>query len=232
MIVSLTTIPGREPYLQSVLQSIVPQLKEGDRIVLNVCEEYKRFPKETLKLPDTIKDYDKNILVVNKAEDYGPLTKLVPTLKKWPNEQILTVDDDCLLHPDTLDCYRRYLRLGKSCALALRGRKLNDLNYHNARLVVCNEIASIENVDIITGVWSAMYNSSLFDMDFFENLDDQDFMNDDITICGHLHEKEIETLIIPANIIQSPTPAHAINDLWSSNAKSGNNNKLIRKYWK
>ena len=95
LVVSLTTSPTRIFYIKPVIDSIMKQTIPADRIYLNLPNVFKRDNTVFSKpLPDFI---TKNPMIyVNWCEDFGPITKVLPTvpLEKDANTLILSIDDD------------------------------------------------------------------------------------------------------------------------------------------
>jgi hypothetical protein len=85
-IFSLTSYPARFEYLDQVLDSLRNQRIPGDFIVLNIAKE----DKPLLKLNSYAN------LEVNFVEDLKAMKKLLPTLTKYPEHNIITVDDDTI----------------------------------------------------------------------------------------------------------------------------------------
>lgn len=95
LVISLTTIPSRVRHLSKVLDSINNQTVLPSKIELNLpAEYYKRsLGKVNRKLiPTDIDVYD--------CEDFGPATKILPTLKRYSesDRQIIYCDDDKIYH--------------------------------------------------------------------------------------------------------------------------------------
>lgn len=93
------------------IYSIFHQTVLPNRIVLNINEE--RWTEDSL--PDLIKKLQIAGLEVNFCEDVGPHTKLLPALEKYPDDIIITVDDDvyyedCLIE-DLLADYQKQSEL-------------------------------------------------------------------------------------------------------------------------
>lgn len=97
--VSLTSHGRRvEQYAAYAIYSILTQKILPNRIVLNINRE--KWTEDSL--PDLIKKLQIAGLEVNLCEDVGPHTKLLPALEKYPDDVIITIDDDIFYGPDTL----------------------------------------------------------------------------------------------------------------------------------
>lgn len=95
-VVSLTTIPSRIDLVDVVLKGLLDQSRPPRRIYLNVPEWSKRencayvVPPHLLALQG---------VVVRRCEDWGPATKLLPTLLDEEADQLIMVVDDDRIHP-------------------------------------------------------------------------------------------------------------------------------------
>lgn len=93
-VISLTTIPPRLPELQRTLESLDRQAV--DAVYLNI-PDYCLKTQSPYHLPDWLVDKQWQKLVVHYCNvDYGPATKIIPTLEieRSPDTQILICDDD------------------------------------------------------------------------------------------------------------------------------------------
>ena len=89
--VSLTSHGKRvADFAPFAIYSIFQQKVLPNRIVLNINQE--KWNDDNL--PELIKRLQIAGLEVNLCEDVGPHTKLLPTLQKYPDDVIITVDDD------------------------------------------------------------------------------------------------------------------------------------------
>ena len=101
VIVSLTSFPAAIPYAMGAVRSLLAGKVLPDRIVLYVTLSqfgFEGLPDELLALEREneifeIRDYDRDI---------RSYRKLIPALKDFPDDIIVTVDDDVAYHPDML----------------------------------------------------------------------------------------------------------------------------------
>ena len=96
---SITTIPDRISLIEAVLDSILSQTRPLDCLYLNIPNISKKGKQ--YRIPEFLKI--KN-LVLNRCEDYGPITKLLPVLdiETDPDTYIVTFDDDRIVHRDVV----------------------------------------------------------------------------------------------------------------------------------
>ncbi len=91
-VISLTTIPPRFSKIGPTLKDLVSQRTKPVEIRLNLTKEYRRFPGELPSLPDL----PEGITVHWCDTDYGPATKVLPTVLDYQDtdHEILFCDDD------------------------------------------------------------------------------------------------------------------------------------------
>lgn len=107
LIVSLTTVPGRYASVVIALGSLFRQTVKPDRILLWVGNtasgEPPVLPKKLLRL-------QKRGLEIHYRPDLGPHTKLIYSLKEYPDAVVVTADDDWIYPSEWLEgLYRSYL---------------------------------------------------------------------------------------------------------------------------
>lgn len=104
IVVTMTTIPDRIDYIGPTIASILDQNIRVDEIALNIPYisrkgiEYK-IPTWLLELSQ----YD-FIKIHRIDKDYGPASKVLPTLKREINgTKIIVIDDDVIYHSNTIN---------------------------------------------------------------------------------------------------------------------------------
>lgn len=90
IIVSLTSIPERLPYLQYPIRCMLHQTIKPDKIVLYLDKE--RFADD--KLPSELLQLRENGLEIVYVEDLGPHTKYFYALQTYRDCYVITIDDD------------------------------------------------------------------------------------------------------------------------------------------
>lgn len=101
-IVSLTTFPKRLPNLWMVLYSIFRQTMRPAKIVVTLIEDEVPGGKESLPL--TLRYFeDKGVEFLFEKENLRPHNKYFYCRQKYPNRDVITIDDDLLYYPDTIE---------------------------------------------------------------------------------------------------------------------------------
>lgn len=100
LIVSLTSYGKRvSSTLPYTLASIFRQSKKPDKIVLNLDKDNWNIDN----LPKKIKFFLSKGLEINFCDDIKSYKKLIPTLSKYPDACIVTVDDDYIYRKDLIE---------------------------------------------------------------------------------------------------------------------------------
>ena len=104
VIITLTSIPDRLNKLDSTLASLLDQSERVDEIRLNL-------PRESLKgvpyhLPARFEKL-KQVRICWLDRDWGPSTKLLPSIKDEPDAHFIVVDDDRIYGSRFVECLTR-----------------------------------------------------------------------------------------------------------------------------
>ena len=106
LIVTMTSWKGRINNLPVVLGTILEQTKKPDKIIVNLSTE--EFVNKENDFSDSLNDFfqiNNNVIQINWVE--GPNTKqwkkILPTLKLYPHDCIVCIDDDFIYPSDMLN---------------------------------------------------------------------------------------------------------------------------------
>lgn len=118
IIVSLTSIPPRLKRIHIAIESILHQTTPPDRIILWLSHEYQNpiFSQQRLdleSLPKKLLNLRDRGLEIRFARDVGSHGKLLHALTEFPNDTIITIDDDALYDKNLVArLYQSYLQNG------------------------------------------------------------------------------------------------------------------------
>ena len=101
VIVSLTSFPAAIPYAKDAVKSILAGNTLPDKVVLYLTfSQFKdsKIPLELMALANNNQLFE----IRNYKEDIRSYRKLIPALKDFPNDIIVTIDDDVSYHKDML----------------------------------------------------------------------------------------------------------------------------------
>jgi hypothetical protein len=120
IIVSLTSFPAAISFVIQSVQSILKGSVLPDKIILYLTSS--QFPEGNI--PQELQDLsDKNAMFEIKfyEENIRSYTKLIPALKDFPDDIIITIDDDVLYHKNMI---KRLLRRHKKYPNAIIGHRI------------------------------------------------------------------------------------------------------------
>ena len=101
-VISITSFPARIATVNQTIESIINQNYPYKCITLWLADS--QFPNKEKDLPESlIKLKDAKSLCIGWCEDTKSYKKLIPSLKKYPNDAIITIDDDLIYPVDWLE---------------------------------------------------------------------------------------------------------------------------------
>lgn len=98
IIVSLTTYGKRIYDVAFTIESIMQQSMKANRIILWLDNSFRNQ-----SLPESLVNQQKRGLEIAFCEDLGPYKKLIPSLLHFPNDTIITIDDDAIYDYDLIE---------------------------------------------------------------------------------------------------------------------------------
>lgn len=101
--VSFTSYPARIQYVPAMLSTLLNQTRPADRIVLYLSED--QFPERDAALPETLQNAqkEKQLQIRWVPGDLKPHKKYYYAFREFPEDIIVTVDDDVLYMPKLLE---------------------------------------------------------------------------------------------------------------------------------
>lgn len=120
IVVSLTTHGKRIHTVWLAIESIMRQTLKPHKIVLwlVVSEFYRK------ELPASLKILQKRGLTIEYSkENYKAATKLLPSVKKFHNKNIITIDDDRIYHPTLIEELWKQHLIHPNCIVSPHVRK-------------------------------------------------------------------------------------------------------------
>lgn len=201
LIVSLTTFPARINLVYKTISTLLQQTLKPDEVVLWLADS--QFSNR--ELPENLTRLQNFGLSIKWCEDIKSYKKLIPSLIEYPNDIIVTVDDDYYYDPRLLEyLYNSYLANPKciNARHAFRvkiGKNLN-LSMHRRSYVYDNTyLSSYLNEPV--GCGGVLYPPHCL----HENvLNKEQFMdiiptNDDIWFWAHALRKNTKIKVIKDN---------------------------------
>lgn len=110
IIISLTSFPKRIDTVHLAIESLLVQSMKPDLVILWLASE--QFPNGEKSLPSELIELKKRGLTIRWCEDIKSYKKLIPALSQYPEDIIITVDDDLLYANDMVEklylSYQKY----------------------------------------------------------------------------------------------------------------------------
>lgn len=212
VVVTLTTIPGRMHLIGETLKSLLRQTRPPARIVLNVPRFSRREQRE-YEIPGYLERLE-SVEMHRCERDWGPATKLIPSLLRFPASQpLLVVDDDRIYPPTLIEDLERASREHPGCAVTLGGWRVpDDLTDRPTTLwadlfmqppvpAKATRIRKALEVDILQGMAGYLVKPGFFDLakiTDYSAAPEAVFFVDDVWISGHCNATK---LVVPARRI-------------------------------
>lgn len=159
IIVSLTSFPDRIYDIHYCLYSLLTQDLKPDKVILWLAEE--QFPNKEDDLTDEVINLKKNGLIIKWCNDIKPYKKLIPVLKEYPEDFIVTADDDIFYPKCWLkNIWEQHLKT-PDAIISSRARKINFTSeglideYKNWNLI--NSYAEPSYLNFPTGAGGTLY---------------------------------------------------------------------------
>lgn len=123
IIVSLTSIPERMYDVHYTLYSLLNQQVKPDKVILWLSNE--DFPNGELDLPKEVLALQRNGLSIRFCDELKSYKKIIPALETYPNDIIVTADDDIFYPPNWLKILYEDYRRNENDIIAHRVRRIN-----------------------------------------------------------------------------------------------------------
>ena len=145
LIVSLTSYPRRINVVPQVINSLLRQSLKPDMVILWLAEN--EFPERERNLPKTLLRYVKFGLTIKWCHNIRSYKKIIPALYCFPNDVIVTADDDSIYPEYWLErLYSSYLRFP------------NEVHCHHAFRIKLDEYYKILGRENCTGSGPLKFN--------------------------------------------------------------------------
>jgi len=202
-IVSFTTSPTRINKCGPMIHSILDQTRKPDLFLLNIPEEFQRTGESYI-----VPKYIRKALTVNRiATDYGPATKIVPTVTYLTDPsrskdydpkytRIIYLDDDIAYPKKMVETYERMIPPNDDNVWTSTGFDFVNLQLNGKRMH--KDIATIAE-----GYGSVCVKLNTFGDDFMEYMtrytskDNQICrLSDDIILSNYYHRRNVGIYIM------------------------------------
>jgi hypothetical protein len=221
MIISLTTLPSRIPFIEPTITHLK---KQGFPVHLWIPKYVKRLGQEfDGKIPKFFDGINYEVV-----EDRGSISKLLCGLE-IAKDLLITADDD-VMYPDNwaknlIEFYEWLDEKGVCCYRGRIFRNKKKPTYGNSSLIRQSKVA--RQVDLVCGTWGALYHKDMFSNEIFVL---KHHMVDDIVISCELQKNKVPRWCLPSSGIKD-YPVCRKDSLWGHNRRCDNNDKAIKDLW-
>ena len=212
VIVGLTTIPSRLPFLVPTLKSLLLQTVPPAKILLHLPRHSRREEVE-YSVPPELEGLQ--VIQIVRCPDWGPATKILPALlDSDPDQRIVAVDDDRIYRPtllqNLLEASERHPEAAVGCfgvivpldridrRKRLLGRTIEGLRYGRGVSLRGSRLRNPLPVDILHGYGGVMVRPCFFDLDRLADLQgapEAAWLEDDTWFAAHCR---VPKLIVPS----------------------------------
>lgn len=197
VILTMTTIPNRLSEdrdgwgLRKNLDILLNMSYDDYVLHLNIPETHKKT-HEKYVLPEWLNNLNHpKLKLFYRCEDYGPLTKIVPTLHRtWDDAVIITVDDDLEYMDGFIEYHLKKREQYPDAVLGFSGLCTLDNTMH-----FCTTVKEDVRVKILEGYKTVSYKRSMFKDDFFTDFVGKHW-NDDITISAYMGKHNVPKIVL------------------------------------
>ena len=215
IVVSFTTSPTRINKCGPMIHSILDQTCKPDLFLLNIPEEFARTG-ESYNVPKYIR---KSLTVNRISTDYGPATKILPTVMYLTNAKsadydpentrIIYLDDDIAYPKRMIETYKQVIPTNDNNVWTSTGFDFVNMKLHGKR-------THKDTATIAEGYGSVCVKLNTFGYDFVEYMtrytavDNQICrLSDDVILSNYYHRRNVGIIImnIPGFL--------SINDIWN-----------------
>ena len=210
VVVSFTTSPTRISKTKIMIDSILNQSRKPDFFLLNIPKIFPRTGRSYI-IPDFIKNND-NIIINVIDRDYGPATKVIPTIQfikenniDVDDTRIIYVDDDIKQLPNMISTFLNYSN-NENIILGTSGFSFGISIHNSDRLMLNARRGHLEQASVIEGYGAVCLSPKVFKndfLDYFEPLSNIKYclLSDDVVLSNYYNKNKNKCIIINTNNI-------------------------------
>jgi hypothetical protein len=199
VVITLSTVPYRLSEtrdgwgLKPVIERLLNLTYRNYEIHLNI-PHYNKKNNEEYIIPEWLFEYELHSerLKIFRTDDYGSITKLIPTLQRVTDLEttIITVDDDIVYEQDFIEYHLLKQKEYPNSALGFAGIGALDGSCH-----LCTTVENDKRVKILEGYKTVSYKRNFFKQDFFEFVIGKSW-DDDMIISAYLGKERIPKVLM------------------------------------
>ena len=217
-IITLTTIPSRlkaeyDAGIKQCISSLMDQTYPLPyEIHFNIPNVYNHTGEEYI-IPQWLQDLSGDKLKIFRVDDFGPITKLYPTIERVTNPDtiIVVVDDDLVYHNEMLeDQVKNQFKFDRSIVgydgIDCWQSIFNDVRDH---FITAHRLNI--KVKVLQHYKSISYKRSFIESDFKAFMDEYYEWNDDLLMAAYMGSKDIKRIF---TYNEKYTPNYNTIDEW------------------
>lgn len=229
VIVSFTTFPQRINRAWIIVESMLNQTLRPKKIILTLSK--KQFSSEKILPKKLIELENKGLLeIIWTDEDLRSHKKYFYAMKRYPNEIIVTIDDDVIYEKRMLEVLYNYHTLYPECIIANTAVKKNGENYNDWKSLAFSFKSPCYDI-MPLGLNGVLYPPHSLHSDAF-NIDailEECPSADDIWLNTMGVINSIKTVKTDYNIYPIPLLFKSNHALYKENVFANKNNEQIKK---
>jgi hypothetical protein len=215
IVISLTTIDSRLELLKKVILNLFRQTLKPNVIHIFYSNDPLFYDNgiSDMIMANFVKEIDMvnyfNIEIIQTpTKNIGSYRKLIPALKIYKNDIIITIDDDHEFEPSFIQKFMDQYNLN-NCTVCSGGKFFDMQNYHNNidyTDVFNTNIFNTKDVPISVmnfiphGFGGILYHTNMFDSDFvdfdYDNMSELVKKNDDVFIRNYTFNKNTKVILM------------------------------------
>lgn len=216
VILSLTTIPERltntHPLgLIRVIYSLINLKYDNYELHFNIPKINKNTGEEYI-IPEWLQNLNgRDKLRIFRTEDYGPTTKLFPTLQRItdPNQLIILVDDDLIYETRLIEEHLKLREKDDEIVWGFSGLNNQGESFGDARDRFVIGVNHDVRVGIIEHYKTVSYRRRFFELDFNEEFLKRGWADDHL-VSAYMGMKKRQKVVAQSDYI----PTHKDQDEW------------------
>lgn len=205
VIVSLTTYGRRLDTVAITIESLMQQTLKANRIVLWLDERLKEG-----EVPVSLQNQERRGLEIRYCKDIRAYKKLIPSLKTYPDDAILTVDDDVIYPYDLIERFVREHRANPHLILCSKLRRMKIGK--GGKLAPYREwekgVTTLDDsmLNFPTGVGGVLYPPHSLDIEVFN---EEAFME----ICSSNDDIWFKAMSLKKGTLSKRISSHSVNGI-------------------
>lgn len=197
VILTISTVPNRlseerESWATKICIKRLLNLSYKDFEIHFNIPRYTVSTGEKYIIPDWLKNVSDPRLKIFRTEDYGPITKISPTIFRVddPNAVIITVDDDLIYENGFIEYHLKKREQYPNAVIGFAGISGIDSDCH-----FCTTVKTDTRVKIVEGYKTVSYLRSFFKEDFFTDFVGKHWA-DDIVLSAYMGKHNIPKIVV------------------------------------